>query len=367
MFDQQKIYQAAIWLAPGIGDILSKQLIAYCGSAEGVFKANLKKLIQVPGIGEKTAREILTGRMLDKAVSFLESCRKANIKLVHFTDNEYPFRLRQALDSPAFLFLSGNVNLEKDKVVSIVGTRRASEYGKSAVEEIIEGLAPHGPLIISGLAYGIDIHAHKTAVSKNLPTVGVIAGGINHLYPSVHWDTARKMMKNGGIIGEFAPDTMPEAHHFPERNRIIAGLADLTIVVETANKGGAMITAEYANTYNREIFAVPGNIHRSNSEGCNRLIRNHKAHIYTSVHDIEYIMNWDPVKQNKKLVVPDASFSGIERSVIEVFRLNKNELLIDELSWKSSVPVNKLAGLLLNLELKGYIKSLPGKKYRLVI
>ncbi|HLF35940.1 MAG TPA: DNA-processing protein DprA [Cyclobacteriaceae bacterium] len=370
MFDQQqqKIYQAAIWLIPGIGDILTKQLIAYCGSVEGVFKANLKKLIQVPGIGEKTAREILSRNSFAAAEKLLQACEKARVTLVHYADPEYPSRFRHILDSPALLFINGNADLENGKTVAIVGTRKATLYGKRIVEEIIAGLSAHKALIVSGLAYGIDIHAHKTALQHNMSTVGVIAGGINRLYPSSHADTARKMLERGGIIAEYPPDTMPEAHHFPERNRIIAGLADLTIVVETGSPGGAMITAEYANNYNREVFAVPGNIHVVNSEGCNKLIRNHKAHIYTSFHDIEYIMNWDILKPKPKN--QDAAFEGLsdsEKNIMQVFRNNNNELLIDELSWKSNIPLNQLAGHLLNLELRGLVKSLPGKKFRLSV
>ncbi len=368
MFDrQQKIYQAAIWLIPGIGDILTKQLIAYCGSVEGIFRANLRKLLQVPGIGEKTAREILSGVSMSAAEELILKCEKSRVRLVHYTDPDYPSRFRHILDAPALLFINGNVDLENRKTVAIVGTRKASMYGKRIVEEIIAGLAMHNALIVSGLAYGIDIHAHKMAIEHNLSTVGVIAGGIRHLYPSVHKDIARKMiLGNGGIIAEYPPDTMPEAHQFPERNRIIAGLSDLTIVVETGTPGGAMITAEYANSYNREVFAVPGNIHTVNSTGCNKLIRNHKAHIYTGFGDIEYIMNWDPSKEIRQNT--DRTVEGLsdpEKNILQVFKSNNNELLIDELSWKSNIPLNQLAGHLLNLELRGLIKSLPGKKFRL--
>lgn len=367
MFDQQKIYQAAIWMMPGVGDFISKQLIAYCGSAEAVFKVNFRKLIHIPGIGEKTARDILAHRTFEAAESLLKECENAGVIPVHFTDRTYPSRLRQILDAPAFLFLTGNIDLEQKKVVAIVGTRRATEYGRTIVEEIVSGLVPHDPLVVSGLAYGIDIQAHKCALKNNLATVGVIAGGINKLYPAVHWEVARKMMKNGGIVAEFSPDTMPEAHHFPERNRIIAGLSDITIIIESAGSGGAMITAEYANSYNREVFAVPGNVHLLNSEGCNRLIRNHKAHIFTSVKDIEYIMNWDHSPDQKKPEIIEENLPEPERSIIGVFRTNKNEIMIDDLSWKSQIPVNRLAGYLLTLELKGIVKSLPGKRYKLLV
>jgi len=366
MFDQRKVYQAALWLIPGIGDILTKQLIAYCGTVEDVFRVKYKKLLQIPGIGDKTAREILSQKSLTHAEDLLTQCEKNHVKLLHYTDPEYPVRLGQLLDSPAFLFLNGNINLDVKKTVAIVGTRRASQYGKRLVEEIIEGLVLHNTLIISGLAYGIDIHAHKTALANNLATIGVIAGGIRHLYPATHADIARKMLAQGGIIAEHPPDTMPEAHQFPGRNRIIAGLADLTIIVETAKSGGAMITAEYANSYNREVFAVPGNIHVDNSEGCNKLIRNHKAHIYTSVKDIEYIMNWDPDKEKQASPAVIENLSEAEKSIIDVLRSNRNELLIDELSWKSKIPINRLAGHLLNLEFRGLVKSLPGKKYRMM-
>ena len=367
MFDQQRIYQAALWLIPGVGDLITKQLIAECGSAESVFKTGFKKLIGIPGVGEKTAREILSQNCLAEAEELIGQCDKNQVKMVHFTDRDYPYRLRQLLDSPAFLFTKGNMNLDQPKAVAMVGTRRASSYGKKVVEEIIDGLIPHKAMIISGLAYGIDIHAHKSALSRNLPTVAVIAGGINHIYPSVHTGVAKEMMNNGGLVAEFPPETIPDYHHFPDRNRIIAGLSDVTIVVETAPKGGATITAEFANNYNREVFAVPGDIHWSHSEGCNRLIRNHKAHIYTSPADIEYLMNWDPVAENKKPPGWDKELTQPEKNIVEVFHLNKTELMIDELSWKSQIPLNQLAGHLLSLEFKGLVKSLPGKRYRILI
>jgi DNA processing protein len=367
MSDQQKIYQAAIWLIPGIGDIHTKQLISYCGTSENVFRANLKKLIQIPGIGEKTAREILSGKSLKNAETLITKCEKSGVKMLHYTDPDYPVRLKQQLDAPAILFVKGNINLGNPRVISIVGTRRASVYGKKIVDEIVNGLAPHNPLIISGLAYGIDIQAHKAALAGNLPTVGVIAGGSDHIYPSSHKYIAEKMFQNGGIVAEHPPDTVPEAHHFPDRNRIIAGLSDLTIIVETAESGGAVITAEYANSYNREVMAVPGNIHVANSEGCNKLIRNHKAHIYTAVQDIEYLMNWDITDDKSVLSSLPEGLTDYEKIIIEVFRTNKNELLIDELSWKSNIPLNQLAGQLLNLEFRGILKSLPGKKFRIMI
>ena len=276
----------------------------------------------------------------------------------------HPDRLKQLYDAPNILYYKGNYDLNPPRTVGIVGTRNATSYGMMMVEKIVADLKCHGVIIISGLAYGIDFHAHQESLKNQMPTVGVIAGGLNHLYPALHMKTAFKMMLNGGILTESQPDIIPEAHFFPERNRIIAGLSDVIIVIEAAVKGGALITAEYANNYNRDVFAVPGNTQQNFSEGCNNLIKKHKAHIYTSIHDLEYILNWEPGKTGKtKTVFNMDDYSIPERKIIRVLLDNGKEMLLDELSWKSQIPVNQLASHLLNLEFRGQIKAMPGKKF----
>jgi DNA processing protein len=364
--DTSKIYQVAIHLLPGIGNLLARQLISYCGSAEKVFSANKKSLIQIPGIGNKIAYSILRQSTLGQAEVLVKRCLQKNIKILHFTESEYPYRLKEIYDAPDILYFRGRADLNPTRAVSIVGTRRATGYGMSITERIVSDLKKHHVTIISGLAYGIDHIAHKEALRRGLPTLGVIAGGMNNIYPALHIKTADKMYENGGIITEYEPDVMPEAHFFPERNRIIAGLADAVIVVEAAKKGGALITAEFANNYNREVFAIPGQIGQHYSVGCNNLIKSHKASIYTSVEDLEYILNWTPVHQEDRLEKSDWNDLSIpEKKIMDILKQHINGLLIDELSWRSQIPVNQMASHLLNLEFRGYVKAMPGKKFRL--
>jgi DNA processing protein len=364
--DTHKLYQVAINLIPGVGNLLARQLISYCGTAENVFSANKKKLMQIPGIGILTANAILHHSTFRQAEELISTCTKHQVRILHYTDEDYPFRLKQLYDAPDILFFKGNAILNPPRAISIVGTRRVTGYGQAITERIIAGLKKHNVTIISGLAYGVDHISHTEALNQGLPTIGVIAGGMKHIYPSLHIKTAERMYKNGGLVTEYGPDIIPEAHFFPERNRIIAGLADAVIIVEAAKKGGALITAEYANNYNREVFAVPGKIGQTYSEGCNNLIRTHKARIYTSVADLEYILNWEPAKDTSKEKEDDLPNLSIpEKKIINILRDNTEGLQIDELSWKSQIPVNEIASHLLNLEFRGLIKALPGKKFRL--
>jgi DNA processing protein len=362
--DTSKLFQVAINLIPGVGNLLARQLISYCGTAEKVFSANKKKLLQIPGIGNRTANAILHHSTIKQAEELIAKCIGQQIQILHFMDEDYPYRLKQLYDAPDILFFKGNANLNPSKAVSIVGTRRVTGYGQSMTERIVADLKLYNATIISGLAYGIDHISHAEALKQGLTTIGVIAGGMNHIYPSLHIKTANKMYQNGGLISEHEPDIMPEAHFFPKRNRIIAGLADAVIIVEAARKGGALITAEYANNYNREVFAVPGKIGQYYSEGCNHLIRSHKACIYTSIADLEYLLNWEPEKRKTSPDGNDPSDLSIpEEKIMKILLQNLEGLLIYELSWKSQIPVNEIASHLLNLEFRGHIKALPGKKF----
>jgi DNA processing protein len=247
-----------------------------------------------------------------------------------------------------------------------VGTRQATSYGKECVEQLVQDLIPHGALIISGLAYGIDIHAHKQALKHALPTIGIMGSGMDVIYPAAHHDIARKMLDNGGLVTENLFGTKPDAYNFPQRNRIIAGLCDAMVVIEAAEKGGALITAEIANSYNKDVFAFPGSVGETYSSGCNNLIKSNKAHLLTSIKDLEYIMNWD-AHVTKKVTPPLSlqEFDEPEQHVLKILRDKNAPVLIDELSWKSNLPVSQLAAVLLGLEFKGVVKSLPGKQFDL--
>ena len=365
--DQNRLALLALHFVPGIGDYIIRQLVSYCGSAEKVFKTPKGRLLKIPGIGDVTADVILKGKPFTIAERTIAIAEKQSVGLVFFTDKHYPSRLRQLNDAPSLLYLKGNIDFENTKVVAIVGTRRSTDYGKNCVEELVAGLTAHGALIISGLAYGIDIQAHKQALKNKLSTVGVMGSGIDIIYPAAHKDTVEKMLEHGGIVTENTFGTKPDAHNFPARNRIIAGLSDALIVVEAAESGGALITADIANSYNKDVFAFPGNVSRSYSEGCNNLIKSNKASLITSVKDLEYTMNWTAgeADNTRKNTYSLEAYDAEEQTVLTTLIENSGKLMIDEISWRSTLPVSKLASILLGLEFKGVIISLPGKIYKL--
>jgi DNA processing protein len=368
MPNQEKLYQIALTLSEGVGDITIRQLISYCGSAEAVLKSNVGKLIKIPGIQEITARKILKPDALILAEKQLELGEKNKVKFLFYLDADYPERLKRNYDSPAMLYYKGNINLNQSKIVGIVGTRNASEYGKRTTEDIVEGFRNQNALIVSGLAYGIDIAAHKASIKYGLPTIGVMASGLDFMYPAAHKKTAEQMCQNGGYMSEQSFGRQPSPKYFPARNRIIAGMSDVVIVVEAAAKGGALITAEYANNYHKDVFAVPGNIGNPTSEGCNLLIKNNKAQIFTSVTHVVEALNWDLEVATKQPIFEPTldltQFTDDEAQVLSLLR-EKKELQIDELAWLTQMHMNKLASLLLNLEFGGFVKSMAGKKYGL--
>lgn len=363
----QRLYQVALTLISGIGDVIIKTLISYCGSAEAIFKTPKTKLCKIPGIGEKTASSILGFKAFSEAEKELTRCEDHGIRVLFITDTTYPKRLKECIDSPALLYFKGNADLNASKILSVVGTRQSTPYGREFLEQFMANIVPHAPLIISGLAYGIDITAHKEALKNNLPTVAVMANGMDNIYPSSHKNIAHEMLQNGGLVTEFQLGTKPEAHHFPSRNRIIAGMSDATIVVEASEKGGALITAEIANSYNRDVFALPGNFNNKFSRGCNALIKSYKATILTSVKDLEYHLGWEIGKTNETAFEDRMAWMDTlnthEKNIVETILNNENNILIDDLSWKAQIPLNLIASHLLNLELKGIVKTLPGKRY----
>lgn len=360
------LHEVAIGLIPGIGSALTRQLVSYCGSAENVFKETKGKLKKIPGIGEVLASTIVNQNIIREAEKELMLAEKHTTQILFYTHKNYPERLRHIYDAPTLIYYKGKADLNAKKMIGVVGTRKATSYGKEVVEKLLHDLLPHQITVVSGLAYGIDIAAHKAALLFQLPTIGVMASGIDIIYPAVHKETACKMTEEGGLITEYPFGTKPDAPHFPSRNRIIAGLCDAVIVAEAAESGGALITAEIANSYDREVFAVPGNLGSKYSEGCNRLIQRHKAHILTQIKDLEYIMNWGveqtqvPVPQSVDL----SAFNSEEQEVLKVLT-QEEAMLIDDLSWKSQIPVSKLASVLLSLEFQGIVKSMPGKKFKL--
>jgi len=360
------LYQIGITLISGIGDINAKKLIAYCGGAEAVFKEKKNALTKIPGIGTSTVNSIISQKVLKRAEEEIAFIQRYNITPLYFTEEEYPQRLKHCIDGPILLYYKGNADLNKPRVIGVVGTRSASEYGKETGNKIIEELAELDVIVISGLAYGIDTIAHKAALANNLKTVGVLAHGLDRIYPVANKSLAEKIILNGGLITDFLSKTNPDRENFPKRNRIIAGLVDALIVVESAIKGGALITANIANSYDRDVFAFPGKISDKYSEGCNFLIKTNKAALIQSGKDISYIMQWDyrskkTSRQQKLFVELDPD----EKMIVEI--LKKSEVCsIDYIVLQSKLSSSKIASILLNLEFKGVVKNLPGKMYKVL-
>ena len=361
------LHQLALTFVPGIGDVLAKNLISYCGSAEGIFKTSRYKLLQIPGIGPKMAASILNQSCFGRAEKEIQFIQKNKIKTIFYTDSTYPKRLKNCIDAPVMLFFKGNADLNKQRIISIVGTRHATNYGRQLCDELVDHLKKYDVTVVSGLAYGIDICAHRACVKHQLPTVGILGHGLDRLYPAQHWATAEKMTENGGLLTEFPSETNPDRENFPKRNRIIAGMADATIVVEASIKGGALITAEIANSYNRDVFTFPGRIGDEFSEGCNFLVRFNKAGLLTSYADLAEQLGWlDAVLTVKKqqLLFP-VDLTADEEQIFETLQLAE-QIAIDDLSLKTNLSVSVLAMNLLNLEMQGLVRSLPGKSYSLV-
>lgn len=361
-------HKIALGLIPRIGDISARKLVSYAGSVEAVFSESYRNLIKIPGIGPEAAKNICDRSYLDTAEKEIEYINKHKIKTYFYLDNNYPFRLRQCEDSPVVFFFKGNCDLDSPKILSVVGTRNATKHGKDICNRIITDLAAcHSDLIIvSGLAYGIDITSHKAALANNLKTIGVLGHGLSTIYPSVHTSTADSIINNGGLLTDFISDTLPERNNFLKRNRIIAGLSDATIIIESGIKGGALITADIASSYNRDVFAIPGRPGDQWSAGCNSLIRNNKAALTESCADIEYFLGWKAEKA--PLPVQKTLFSELDDSEKKVFELiaKDGEMPIDSICRTLDLPVYSLSSILLQLELKGVVKCCPGSIYRIV-
>lgn len=361
-------YKIAISLIPKIGPVITKILIAYVGSIEGVFHEKEAVLKKIPGIGPIIAKHVSNKEILQKAEKEFEFVQKYNISTLFYLDENYPDRLKECPDAPVLLYYKGNVDFNANKIISIVGTRQATDYGKGVCENLVKSLAEknHNPVIVSGLAFGIDICAHRSALKYGLKTIAALGHGLDIIYPALHKSTAIEIINQGVLITEFGKCDKRDRKNFVRRNRIIAGLADATIVVESAVKGGALITADIANSYNRDVFAVPGNIKSLYSAGCNKLIKTNRAALIESADDIEYILGWEALEDKKnpvqKELMPDLSEN--EKKITDLLKTDKT-LNIDIISIKAGLNISECSALLLELEFKNLIKSLPGKIYRL--
>jgi DNA processing protein len=362
-------YQLGLTLIEGIGDINAKNLLAYCGSAGEVFRQKKEHLVKVPGIGEHLAKSVVKSRdVLRRADQEIKFIQKYKITPLFFTDEDYPSRLKYCSDSPILLYYKGNANLNRERIVAVVGTRRPSDYGREKTEELIADLKSTGAIIVSGLAYGVDVLAHKTALDKGLETVGVLAHGLDKIYPQLHDRIAKRMIGQGGLLTDFMSGTNPDAVNFPKRNRIVAGLCDALVVIESKRQGGSLITATIANSYNKDVFALPGRAGDPLAEGCNGLIKQNRATLIENAADLLFAMQWEEQekKPKKSRQIPlMISLSDEEKTVALAFQ-RKNELHIDEVCYATQMPVSKVAALLLQMEFSNLIRSKPGKMYEMI-
>jgi len=358
--DEMK-YQIALSLIDGVGDVIGKKLLVHCGSAKAVFLTPKDKLATVSGVGRVLLDSIINTDVLKRAEKEVLFIEKENIKHLFYGDKKYPNRLKQCEDAPLNIYYKGDINWEQDKFISIVGTRKATAFGKSFTEKLVKELAPFNPVIVSGLAYGIDVAAHKSALKFGLKTIAVFAHGLDSVYPSAHANTAATIMHNGCVLTDYLSETESLKQNFPSRNRIVAGLSDATIVIESAAKGGSLITADIANSYNREVFAVPGNPTENNAKGCNYLIKSQQAILLESAADVIKGLNWD-VKEKDMQQTMFIELSESEQKIIDLLSINQLHIdtIVEKLGWNFS----KVANELLQAEFKGLILSLPGKIYK---
>jgi DNA processing protein len=362
--DSELIYRLAIPFIPNIGPIQSRLLIEHFGSASAIFSAREAELMAIEGIGKIRAHSIKSFKGFEKAKDELAFIRKYNIRPLFITDPDFPKRLLNCPDSPVLLFYKGEADLNHLRIISIIGTRSHSDYGKFLTEKLVKDLEDLNVLVVSGLAFGIDAIAHKAAMKNKLPTVGVLAHGLDQLYPIQHSSLAKEMVKKGGgLLTEFTNGIKPDKHNFPARNRIVSGISDATIVVETGIKGGSIITAELANGYNKEVFAFPGRVNDIKSIGCNYLIQQNKATLLTSAEDLIAYMGWNYTTVRKEKA-PPGELSENELRIVTILK-EKEQTHIDELNSKCDLGNGLVAVAVLNLELRDVVRSLPGKLYRL--
>ncbi|HVI46583.1 MAG TPA: DNA-processing protein DprA [Chitinophaga sp.] len=364
---QELMYQIALTRIPQIGDIIIKKLLETFGSAGAIFSASRYNLERTETIGSVRAAAIRQFRdfnTIEKEITFIE---RYHIRPLFYTDKDYPERLRHCIDSPAMLYYKGNASLNPPRIVNVVGTRHPSGYGRQVCVQLVKELTEAGITLVSGLAYGIDIMAHRTALEMGIPTVGVLAHGLDRIYPALHKETAIRMTEQGGLLTEFLSGTGPDRQNFPRRNRIVAGLCDATIVVESGIQGGSLITADLANGYNRDVFCIPGRVHDIHAAGCNHLIKNNKAMLITDAADVIEVMGWQKAAGvaavMQRTLFPD--LTEAEKLIVDLFS-RKSPLHLEELYLQSHLSGSQVAAALFNLEMQSVLKCLPGQLYELV-
>ncbi|MAZ72033.1 MAG: DNA-protecting protein DprA [Flavobacteriaceae bacterium] len=365
--ETELLYTLALQRVKNLGDTSAKKLIRTVGSAEGIFKEKKHRLLKIAGIGSLKLKELSIKDQLPSAEAELHYIQQNNITCRYFLDSQYPEKLKHCLDGPILFFESGNIMLKNQKIISIVGTRKITTYGSAFCKKLIRDLAPLNPVIVSGFAYGVDITAHKVAMDNGLQTVACLAHGLHTVYPKSHKKYVAKVAENGGFITEFWSDDPFDRSNFLKRNRIIAGLSEATIVIESAEKGGSLVTADIANSYNRDVFAVPGRTTDTQSQGCNNLIKSNQAHLLNSAADLIYMLGWElentfKKPQQKQLFVELTT----DEQLVYAYLQTKQKEVLDTIALECNTPTFKMATLLLNLELKGLVRPLPGKLFEAI-
>ena len=366
MRHEELFYVLALLKVEGVGDIVAKKLLSHYQEPSLIFKSKASQLNAIDGIGSVLLRKLKDKTIFQKAEAELQFMEKNQISVSYFQEENYPDRLKHCVDGPVLLFSSGNINLKNRKIISIVGTRQITSYGMDFCKKLIADLAPLDPIIVSGFAYGVDIVAHQSALEHKLQTIGVVAHGLNQIYPKAHKKYVHRIEENGGFITEFWSSSNPDKENFVRRNRIVAGISEATIVIESADKGGSLITANLANDYNRDVFAVPGRVGDKFSQGCNTLIKTQKANVLTGAADVIYGLNWDLETTSKP--IQKQLFVSLDQDEQKVydFLLMRGKELLDIIALECDFPIFRISGILLNMELKGVIRPLPGKLFEAI-
>jgi DNA processing protein len=356
------LYKIALTMIQGVGSVTAKKLMAVFGSPEAIFDAPSGKLENV--LNTTVIKSLDRNEILKQAEKEVEFVKSKNIKTLFYTDDDYPYRLKQCDDAPVVLFVKGAINLNNPRIISMVGTRDASNYGLSLCKKFIAELAARGhrPVIVSGLAYGIDVCAHVSALSNGLETVAVMGTALNKIYPASHENIARQIEKQGALVSEFVTNTVINQGNFVSRNRIIAGLADVTIIVESAKRGGALLTANIANSYNRDVMTFPGRVGDEYSQGCNKLIKSNKAALLESVEDLEYQMEWSVNPRPAQTQIEFKTLTAPEQDILNLLKDRGSES-VDVIYREVGISLSELPAFLLNMEIGGFITALPGNRY----
>jgi DNA processing protein len=367
MLEEELLYVLALQRVKGIGDINAKKLISHCGSAKNVLKEKQRILEKINGIGSFTIKHLFDRNNLIEAEKELKYIQKNNIETFYFEDKDYPEKLKHCIDGPILYFKEGNFNIQHQPIISIVGTRKITSYGRDFCEKLITDLKPYNPVIVSGFAYGVDICAHKAALKNELQKIGVLAHGFEEIYPKSHKKYVSEINKKGGFITDFWHNDALQRENFLKRNRIVAGISEATIIIESAEKGGSLVTADIANSYSRDVFAVPGRTTDNYSKGCNDLIKRNKAAILTSANDLIEMLNWN---LDQKAIKPIQKQLFVELNEIEQlvydFLLKNGKELLDMIAINCKLPIYQATTILFNLEMKGVVKPLPGKLFEAV-